>query len=136
MSEQIDTAKYKNKGFKRVVLAFFYSMEGIGTTLKHEAAFRQEFILCALLIPLSFFLPVSPFEQVVLIASLLLVLITELLNSALEAAVDDISMAKRALAKRAKDMGSAAVFFSLLNAALCWIVILVANWSAVAERFH
>lgn len=126
---------YKRKGLIRLVRAFGFSLEGLGSTLKHEAAFRQEAILAALLIPLSFWLPVSPVEQTLLIGSVLLILIVELLNSALEAAVDDISLEKRALAKRAKDMGSAAVLMSLLNAALCWTIIVASHWKGILNQF-
>jgi diacylglycerol kinase (ATP) len=130
-----NSTPYKRKGLIRLVRAFGFSLEGLGSTLKHEAAFRQEAILAALLIPLSFWLPVSPVEQTLLIGSVLLILIVELLNSGLEAAVDDISLEKRALAKRAKDMGSAAVLMSLLNAALCWTIIVASHWKGILNQF-
>ncbi|MEM1223516.1 MAG: diacylglycerol kinase [Verrucomicrobiota bacterium] len=127
-SEQIDPKVHKNTGFKRIFKALFYSFDGIGSTLKHEAAFRQEAVLALVLIPLSFFMRVSLVEHLILVASIMLVMIVELLNSGIEAVVDDISLRDRPLAKRAKDMGSAAVLLSLLNCFICWVSVLVLNW--------
>lgn len=127
--DNIDLNVHKNTGFKRVVKALFYSFDGIASTLKHEAAFRQEAILAAILVPLSFFMGVSLVEHLVLVASIFLVLIVELLNSGIEAVVDDISLRNRPLAKRAKDMGSAAVLLSLINCFVCWTAVIVVNWS-------
>lgn len=128
-SEHFDPKTYKNTGIKRVFKALTYSLDGIASTLKHEAAFRQEAILAVILIPISFLLRVELAHHLILVASILLVLIVELLNSSLEAVVDDISMLNRPLAKRAKDMGSAAVLISLLNCLICWVAVLVVNWS-------
>jgi diacylglycerol kinase (ATP) len=111
-----------------MVKALFYSFDGLGSTLKHEAAFRQEALLAAVLIPLSFLMRVSLVEHLILVGSIILVLIVELLNSAIEAVVDDISPESRPLAKRAKDVGSAAVLLSLLNCFICWISVIVVNW--------
>ncbi|MEM7789947.1 MAG: diacylglycerol kinase [Verrucomicrobiota bacterium] len=127
-SEQIDPKIHKNTGFKRIFKALFYSFDGIGSTLKHEAAFRQEAILALVLIPLSFAMRVSLVEHLMLVASIILVMIVELLNSGIEAVVDDISLRDRPLAKRAKDMGSAAVLLSLLNCFICWTSVIVLNW--------
>ena len=129
-TDQIDPNIHKNTGFKRVVKALFYSFDGIASTLKHEAAFRQEAILAAILVPLSFLMRVSLVEHLFLVASIFLVLIVELLNSGIEAVVDDISLRNRPLAKRAKDMGSAAVLLSLLNCFICWTAVIVVNWSS------
>ena len=128
-SEHIDPKTYKNTGIRRVFKAFTYSLDGLASTFKHEAAFRQEAILAAILIPISFLLRVELAHHLILVASIMLVLIVELLNSGLEAVVDDISMKNRPLAKRAKDMGSAAVLISLLNCLICWVGVLVVNWS-------
>lgn len=130
-SNDIDSNIHKNTGCKRVVKALFYSFDGLGSTLRHEAAFRQESVLAAVLIPLSFLMGVSLVEHLILVSSIILVLIVELLNSAIEAVVDDISTENRPLAKRAKDIGSAAVLLSLLNCFICWISVIVVNW----ERF-
>lgn len=129
-SEDIDPNVHKNTGFKRVVKALFYSFDGIASTFKHEAAFRQEAILAAVLVPLSFLMRVSLVEHLILIASIFLVLIVELLNSGIEAVVDDISLRNRPLAKRAKDMGSAAVLLSLMNCFFCWLAVIIVNWSS------
>lgn len=129
-TEHIDPNIHKNTGYKRVVKALFYSFDGLASTFKHEAAFRQEAILAAILIPLSFLMQVSLVEHLILVASIFLVMIVELLNSGIEAVVDDISLKNRPLAKRAKDMGSAAVLLSLLNCFICWMAVIVVNWSS------
>ena len=129
-TEQIDPNIHKNTGVRRVFKAFFYSLDGLGSSLKHEAAFRQEALLAAVLIPASFLLSVPLAQHLALVASVILVLIVELLNSAIEAVVDDISLRNRPLAKRAKDMGSAAVLLSLLNCLICWASVLALNWSS------
>jgi diacylglycerol kinase (ATP) len=111
-------------GLKRVWNAFFYSLEGFGAAWKHEDAFRQESLLAMVLIPLAFFLTELPLERALMIASVLLVLIVELVNSAIEATVDRISLENHALAKRAKDIGSAAVLISLINVLVIWGLVL------------
>jgi diacylglycerol kinase (ATP) len=111
-------------GLKRVWNAFFYSLEGFGAAWKHEDAFRQEAMLAVVLIPLAFFLTDQPLERALMIASVLLVLIVELVNSAIEATVDRISLENHALAKRAKDIGSAAVLISLINVLVIWGLVL------------
>lgn len=128
-TEPIDPNIHKNSGVTRVFKAFFYSMEGLASSLKHEAAFRQEVILAAILIPASFLLHVPLVQHLLLVGSIVLVLVVELLNSAIEAVVDDISLRNRPLAKRAKDMGSAAVLLSLLNCLICWASVITLNWS-------
>jgi len=128
-TEEIDPNIHKNKGIKRVFKAFFYSLEGLASSMKHEAAFRQEALLAVILIPASFLLHVPIAQHLVLVASVLLVLIVELINSSIEAVVDDISLRNRPLAKRAKDMGSAAVLLSLLNCLICWASVITLNWS-------
>lgn len=127
-AEQIDPKAYKNTGIKRVFKAFYYSIEGICSTFKHEAAFRQEAMLAAVLIPVSFFLHVELVQHLILVGSIFLVLIVELINSAIEAVVDDISMRNRPLAKQAKDMASAAVLISLINCLVCWVSVIIVNW--------
>lgn len=111
-------------GFRRVWNAFFYSMDGLRAAFRHEDAFRQEVLLAALLIPAVLFMPVAGTGKALMIAAVLLVLIVELLNSAVEAAVDRISLENHALAKRAKDIGSAAVFLALVNVAAVWGLVL------------
>ncbi|WOO40671.1 diacylglycerol kinase [Rubellicoccus peritrichatus] len=112
-------------GLQRVWRAMMYSFEGIGSSLKHEAAFRQEMILTVVLTPIAIILPVGFLGKGLMIGSLLIVLITELLNSALEWTIDYISQETHPYAKRAKDMGSAAVFFALLNVLVVWILVIL-----------
>ena len=117
---------YKGKtGIKRLANAFTYSVAGTLAAYKHEDAFRQELILSIVLIPLAIYLGQTAIDQALMIASILLIIIVELLNSSLEATVDRISIKRHKLSKRAKDIGSAAVFFSLVNAAVIWFLILV-----------
>ena len=117
---------YKGKtGIKRLANAFTYSVAGTLAAFKHEDAFRQEIILSIVLIPLAICLGQTPIEQALMIASILLIIIVELLNSSVEATVDRISVKRHKLSKRAKDIGSAAVFFSLVNASVIWFLILV-----------
>jgi diacylglycerol kinase (ATP) len=117
---------YKGKtGIKRLINAFKYSVAGTLAAFKHEDAFRQEVILSTILIPLAIYLGQTATEQALMIASILLIIIVELLNSSVEATVDRISVKRHKLAKRAKDIGSAAVFFSLINATVIWFLILV-----------
>jgi len=114
----------KNRGLKRIFLAFGYSAQGLTSAFKHEAAFRQELLLAAVLIPVACFLDISQIERILLIAPLFLLMIIEIINSAIEAVVDRIGSELHELAGRAKDMGSAAVLISLLLTAYIWIEIL------------
>lgn len=107
--------------------AFGYSMAGIGATFKLEMAFRMELAAFVILIPAALLLPLGLVFKALVVASMFLVLVTELLNSALEWIVDYISTDHHPYAKRAKDMGSAAVFFALLNAGAMWGFALY-NW--------
>jgi len=111
-------------GLRRVWNAFHYSRAGLHAAYVGEDAFRQEVLLAALLIPLAFFLSPGGLGRALLIASVLLVLIVELLNSAIEATVDRISLEQHPLAKRAKDLGSAAVLLALLNVFAVWACVL------------
>jgi diacylglycerol kinase (ATP) len=116
---------YKGKtGLKRLWNAFGYSLDGFRAAYKHEDAFRQEVLLAAVLIPLALWLPVGALGRALMIASVLLVIVVELLNSAIEATVDRISLDNHALAKRAKDIGSAAVLVSLVNVVVVWGLML------------
>jgi diacylglycerol kinase (ATP) len=106
--------------------AFGYSLDGFRAAYRHEDAFRQETLLAALLIPLALWLPVAALGKALMIASVLLVLVVELLNSAIEATVDRISLENHDLAKRAKDIGSSAVLVSLVNVLVVWGLLLAA----------
>lgn len=118
---------YKGKtGLRRLLNAFGYSLAGFRAAHKHEDAFRQEVLLAALLIPLAMWLPATHIGKAVMICSVLLVIIVELLNSAIEATVDRISLDSHDLAKRAKDIGSAAVLVSLVNVLVAWGLVLTA----------
>ncbi|MGC2048653.1 MAG: diacylglycerol kinase [Gallionella sp.] len=96
------------------------ALQGLRAAWQHEDAFRQEIIIAAIAIPVALLLPASTLGKALMIASILLVLIVELLNSALETAVDHTSMERHPLAKRAKDIASAAVFLSIVNALMVW----------------
>ncbi len=123
MSEE---SPFKGKtGLRRVWNAFHYSRDGLCAAYANEDAFRQEMLLAAILIPLSFFLPVSWIGRGMMIASIILVLIVELMNSAIEAVVDRISLERHPLSKRAKDVGSAAVLLALLNVCIVWVCALL-----------
>jgi diacylglycerol kinase (ATP) len=111
-------------GLKRVWNALLYSFDGLAAAFRHEDAFRQEVFLAAILVPAAFFLPASGPGKALMIGAVLLVLIVELLNSAVEAAVDRISLENHQLAKRAKDIGSAAVFIALVNVPVVWLLVL------------
>ena len=113
-------------GLRRVWNAFHYSRAGLQAAYRHEDAFRQEALLALLLIPLAIWLGEGAVERALLIGCVLLVLIVELINSAIEATVDRISLELHPLAKRAKDIGSAAVMIALLNAVLVWVLVLSA----------
>ena len=122
---QIEDNPHKgNKGITRAFRAAINSWNGLIYAFKEESAFRQELALSLVLIPLAIYLPVTPIEKILLIASVILVLIIELLNSSVEAAIDRISFEVHDLSKRAKDFGSAAVMLALLLCALTWTIIL------------
>lgn len=112
-------------GFARIVRATGYSLDGLRAAWRNEAAFRQECIAAAVLVPLGLYLGRTGVERAILVGCLLLVLVAELLNSALEAVVDRISGERHPLAGRAKDLGSAAVFVALLLAAAAWLLVLL-----------
>ncbi len=121
----LSASPHKGKtGLRRIWNAIFYSIDGFRAAYRHEDAFRQEVLLAALLIPVALFVPASGTGKAVMIASVLLVLLVELLNSAVEATVDRISLENHQLAKRAKDIGSAAVLVSLINVIVVWALVL------------
>jgi diacylglycerol kinase (ATP) len=114
-----------HRGLKRILNATGYSLDGLRAAFIGEAAFRQLVLLNAVLIPLSFMLQVSRVERAVLILACLVALIVELLNSAIEATVDRISLERHLLSKNAKDMGSAAQFVALTLIVVVWAVVLI-----------
>ncbi len=118
-------AKYNQAGgLRRIWNAGLYSLAGIRASWKNEAAFRQELVLCLFLVPAAFWIGSSAVERALLAGSCLLVLVVELLNSAVEATIDRIGADLHKLSGRAKDMGSAAVFISLCIVVLCWGLVI------------
>lgn len=121
-----EESPYKGKvGLQRLWNALHYSAAGLKAAYACEDAFRQESWLAAALIGASFFLPVNGLEQALMIATVILVLVVELLNSAIEATVDRVSLESHRLSKRAKDIGSAAVLLALINVVAVWAAILL-----------
>ena len=111
-------------GIARLIDATGYSLKGLKAAYRNEAAFRQEILLVLVLTPLSFWVAGNPVEWILLIAPLVVLLIVELLNSAVEATVDRIGAQPHELSGRAKDLGSAAVLLSLLLIAMAWVPLL------------
>jgi diacylglycerol kinase (ATP) len=123
-----ETRPRKGKsGLGHVWKAAGYSLAGLAAAFRHEYAFRLELVLAAFLLPAALLLPADATGRALMIGAVLLVLIVELVNSAIEAAVDRMSLEEHELARRAKDLGSAAVMLSLLNAAAVWILVLATS---------
>ncbi len=112
-----------NRGFKRLVDAFFYSMAGFKAAWKNEEAFRQEILAGIIIVPAGFLLGATYTQKAILILSFLIIPLVELLNTAVEATVDRVGMEKHELSGRAKDLGSASVFLSICIAAIVWILV-------------
>ncbi|MGZ3159993.1 MAG: diacylglycerol kinase [Burkholderiaceae bacterium] len=132
MNNQDDTvSEFKSKsGLKRIHSALFYSVAGLISAWRIEHAFRQELVLIAVATIVALCLPISALEKLMLIGVLVLVLIVELINSAIEAIVDRVSLERHPLSKNAKDFGSAAVFLTLALAVATWIVIVLPLFTA------
>lgn len=123
---------YKSKGgMARLNNAIKYSLRGLAVAFRHEAAFRQELLLLVMAIPVAIWLGESPVEIMVLLAPIVLVLIVELLNSGIEAVADTVTLDHHPLIGRAKDLGSAAVFLSVLFALIVWAVVIVARFVVI-----
>lgn len=121
-----DASAFKSRGgLMRIWRAFTYSLDGFKAALTHEAAFRQELALVLVMVPLALYLGEDALERVLLVGSLIQVLIVEIVNSAVEAVVDRVSMDRHDLSKRAKDLGSAAVMLSLALTAWVWVGLLL-----------
>jgi len=114
-----------NTGLKRVICAAGYSLAGLAWAWRNEAAFRQELSLAVILAPLGWYLGESGVERALLVGVLLVVLVVELLNTAVEAVVDRFGGGHHELSKAAKDLGSAAVFVSLINVVVVWALVLL-----------
>jgi diacylglycerol kinase (ATP) len=120
--------KPSRTGVAHVLDAYRYSLKGLRAAWRHEVAFRQEIALAALLLPLALWLGTNASERALLIGSVVIVIVVELLNSAIEAIVDRISTELHPLSGQAKDLGSAAVMLSMLLCLSCWVMI-------AAQRF-
>ena len=121
----IEESPFKGQtGLRRIWNAFSYSLSGLHAAYLNEDAFRQESWLAAVLIPIALMLPLPGIARALMIGSVLLVLVVELLNSAIEAAIDRISLDRHRLSKRAKDIGSAAVLIALINVLSTWALVL------------
>ena len=123
----------RKTGLKRIWNALFYSLDGFAAAFKHEDAFRLEVLLALVLVPLVFSMHIGGVAKALLVGSVLLVLIVELLNSAIEAITDRVSLENHVLAKRAKDFGSAAVMLSVINALAVWALVLLGAGSLLPE---
>ncbi len=124
MEDQTPGGYKRSDGLARVARAMAYSFAGLAAAFRCEAAFRQEVLACALLAPLGLWLGETGVERALLLSGLFLVLIVELVNSAIEAVVDRISDARHPLSKQAKDIGSAAVFVAIIACLAIWILVL------------
>ena len=125
MPEQAQSEFKGKTGLRRILNAARYSLDGLLAAARHEDAFRQELVLVAVFAPLGLWLGKTGVERALLVGCLILVLIVELLNSAIEATVDRVSLDRHPFAKRAKDFGSAAVMLSLLLAGITWLLVLL-----------
>jgi diacylglycerol kinase (ATP) len=133
VSEPIPAPENKRRDFRNFLSSVQYAVEGFWAAARHEPSFREDLLFVAILTPFAVILPVNAVSTAVMIASLFLIVIAELLNSAIEWTIDDISLAKRPFAKRAKDMGSAAVFLAYINCIAVWGLILYSNWDRIAK---
>ena len=115
-------------GLRRIIDALAFSIAGLRAAYTHEAAFRQELLCAVFMVPAGVYLGHTPAEQALLVAAVLLVLVVELLNSSVEAAVDRIGDEPHALSARAKDLGAAAVFMSIVLALCVWLLILLPRY--------
>lgn len=123
--KELTAVPAKKRGFARLRAATVYSVEGLRACFASEEAFRLEIMLAVVLTPLAFWLGDSPAERGLLLVAIVLVLLVELLNSAIEAVVDRIGLEYHALSKKAKDIGSAAVFISLVSFVVLWVAVLL-----------
>lgn len=121
----------KPRDFWHFIRSIQHSLAGFAEAFRHEPSFREDLIFVVLLTPFAIILPVNAVSTALMLGSLLLIVITELINSAIEWTIDDISLEKRPLAKRAKDMASAAVFLAFLNCLAVWGIIIFSNWHRI-----
>lgn len=131
MSEPAPAPENKRRDFRNFFQSVGYAIEGFWAAMRHEPSFREDLLFVVCLTPIAVILPVKAVSTAVMLASLFVIIIAELLNSAVEWTIDDISLEKRPFAKRAKDMGSAAVFLAYINCAVVWGVIIYSNWHRI-----
>ncbi len=131
MSKPIPTPESKRRDFRNFLQSVRFAVEGFWAAVRHEPSFREDLIFVIILTPVAVILPVKAVSTAVMLASLFVIIIAELLNSAIEWTIDDISLEKRLFAKRAKDMGSAAVFLAYINCLVVWGVIIYSNWHRI-----
>jgi len=118
----------RKRGLMRLIYALNYSANGLWFAVRSETAFQQEVIVCGVLSVVAVWLPVSPLYKLVLLSSHFAVMVVELLNTAIECVVDKASPEFSLLAKRAKDLGSAAVLLALIYLGICWATVLFSLW--------
>ena len=128
-----ETPPFKRRNFRNFLSSLRFSLEGFFAALKLEPSFREDLIFAIILVPFAIILPVNAVSTAVMIAALFLIIIVELLNSAIEWTIDYISTEKHPVAKRAKDMASAAVFLSYVNCVVVWLIIILANWRRIMQ---
>ncbi|MGA2445233.1 MAG: diacylglycerol kinase [Opitutaceae bacterium] len=133
MNAPDEPTSLKRRSFRNFFSSLRFSVEGFFAALKLEPSFREDLIFAIILVPFAIILPVNAVSTAIMIAALFLIIIVELLNSAIEWTIDYISTEKHPLAKRAKDMASAAVFLSYLNYVVVWLIIIFANWHRIAK---
>jgi diacylglycerol kinase (ATP) len=124
MATPSEQPELKRRSFRNFLASIRYSIDGFMAALKHEPSFREDLIFAVLLVPLAIILPVNAVSTSLMIASLILILIVELLNSAIEWVIDYLRPERHPLAKRIKDMASAAVFLSYINCIVVWSIML------------
>lgn len=131
-------SEVKRRSFRNFIASVRYSIDGFFAALKHEPSFREDLLFALLLVPLAIILPVNAVSTALMIASLILILIVELLNSATEWIIDYLRPERHPLAKRIKDMASAAVFLSYINCIVVWTIMLWpsnAVWRRIGNFF-
>ena len=133
MNLPAEPTSFKRRRFRSFFRSLWFSLEGFFAALRLEPSFREDLIFVVILVPFAVILPVNAVSTAVMITALFLIIIVELLNSAIEWTIDYISTEEHPLAKRAKDMASAAVFLSYVNCVVIWLVIIVANWHRIAR---
>jgi len=129
----LELSPAKRRSFRSFVSSVRFALDGFFAALRHEPSFREDLLFAAILTPFAIILPVNAVSTAIMVVSLFLIIIVELLNSAIEWTIDYISTEQHPMAKRAKDMASAAVFVSYLNCIAVWAIIIAANWHRIVR---